>query len=136
MKLSKIAVNSAAIENGRWVDVDHFMPGVRLKVRGFEGADYLRLQAKLTAETPRADRLKGADSPLMRELSTRLLVDAILSDWEGLENEDGTPLAYSKAKATEILANRDLLVFRKAVEWAANVVGDDEIADAEDVAKN
>lgn len=136
MKLSEIAVNAAAIEYGRWVSIGHIMPGVRLKVRGLENEDYQRLFNKLVTEIPRAERLKGPDAAVMRDITTRLLVETILIDWEGIDNDDGTPLVFSKEKAREVLSDPNLIAFRKAVEWAAGVVGEDDLAETEATAKN
>jgi hypothetical protein len=136
MKLSTIAVNAAAIEQGRWVSISHVMPDVKLKVRGLENEDYQRLFNKLISAIPRAERLKGPDATAMREMTTKLLAETVLVDWSGIENDDGSPMLYSKAKAQEILSDPNLVVFRKAVEWAAGVVGEDDMAEAEDVTKN
>lgn len=136
MKLSDIAVNATAIERGRWVSIGHVMPGVRLKVRGVENEDYQRLFNKLVTEIPRAERLKGPDAALMRDITTRLLVETVLIDWDGIDNDDGSPLPYSKEKAREVLSNPNLIAFRKAVEWAAGVVGEDDLAETEATVKN
>lgn len=136
MKLSDIAVNAKAIETGRWVPIGHIMSGVRLKVRGIDNEDYQRLFNKLVSEIPRAERLKGADTVIMRDLGLQLLVETILIDWDGIEDEDGSPMVYSKGKANEILSDPNLVTFRKAVEWAAGVVGEDDLAETEATSKN
>lgn len=136
MKLSKIAVNAEAIEAGRWVSVDHILTGVRLKVRGIDNTDCRRLRNKLVAEVPRVERIKGLDTATADAINARLVAETVLVDWGGLEDEDGSPLPFTKARALEILSDPALIVFRGAVEWAAGVVGEDEIAEAEDASKN
>jgi hypothetical protein len=136
MRLSEIAVNAQAIEVGRWVPVDHILPGVRLKVRGIDNTDCRRLRNKLVAEVPRVERIKGIDTAKADAINARLLAETVLVDWSGLEDEDGKPLAFSKATALEILIDPAFVVFRNAVEWAAGVVGEDDIVEIEDASKN
>jgi hypothetical protein len=136
MKLREIAVNAEAIEVGRWVPVDHILPGVRLKVRGLDNTDCRRLRNKLVAEVPRVERIKGLDTATADAINAQLLAETVLVGWAGLEDEDGSPLPITKARALEILSDPSLIAFRNAVEWAAGVVGEDEIAEAEDASKN
>lgn len=136
MKLSEIAVNAAAIEAGRWVSVAHTLPGVKFKVRGLNNADYRRLQAKLIAEIPRADRIKGLDPEIQDKINLALLIETVLTDWSGLENDDGSPLVWTKETSAHYLGNPNYSVLRAAVEWAAAVVGEDDLVEAEEAAKN
>lgn len=136
MKLSEIAVNAEAIEVGRWVSVGHLLPGVKLKVRGADNTDCRRLRNKLISEVPRAERIKGLDTKTSDSINARLLAETILVDWSGLEDDDGNPLAFSNGKALDILADPSFVVFKNAVEWAAAVVGEDELAETEDASKN
>lgn len=135
MKLSKIAINSRAIEAGRWVNIPD-LPGVSLKVRGLGNADYRKLAAKLGEEIPRADKVKGISFETRDDIEIKLLIEAVLIDWRGLENDDGSPLAYSREIAESVLPNPDFKPLRDAVMWAAAVVGDDELASDEAAAKN
>ena len=136
MKLSDIAVNAAAIELGRWVAIDHILPGVRLKVRGLENTDYRRLRNKLIAEIPRAERLKGVDTLMLEKINAQLLADTILVGWEGIEGDDDLALPFTKEKASQIINDPSFVVFRNAVEWAAGVVGEDDLVESEAAAKN
>jgi hypothetical protein len=136
LKLSDIAINAAAIEAGRWVSVGHILPGVKFKVRGIDNADYRRLRAKLIAEIPRAERVKGVDPVELDKINVKLLTETVLLDWSGIEGDDDAPLDFSKEKAAELLADPNYAVLRSAIEWAAGVVGEDDLAEAEAAAKN
>lgn len=136
MKLKDIAVNVEAIEGGRWVSIDHIMPGVRLKVRGSENSGLRRMRNKLLQEIPRAHRLRGADEETLDAIGTKLLIETVLVDWDGIEDENGEPLPFSKEKSAAVLSDPAMVVFKNAVEWASGVVGDDEIAEAKEAAKN
>ncbi|MGJ0508857.1 MAG: hypothetical protein ACR652_17360 [Methylocystis sp.] len=113
-----------------------FLPAVRLKVRGADNTDCRRLRNKLISEVPRAERIKGLDTKTSDSINARLLAETVLVDWSGLEDDDGAPLPFSKAKALEILTNPSFVVFKNAVEWAAAVVGEDDFAEIEDASKN
>lgn len=136
MKLADIKINAAAIETGRWVSVDHVLPGVKFKVRGIGNADYRRLKDKLIGEIPRAERVKGVDPAALDKINAKLLIETVLIDWSGIEGDDDAPLAFSKEKAAELLADPNYAVLRNAVEWAAGVVGEDDLAESEAAAKN
>jgi hypothetical protein len=136
LKLSDIAINAAAIETGRWVSVGHILPGVKFKVRGLDNADYRRLRAKLIAEIPRAERVKGVDPVELDKINVKLLYETVLLDWSGIEGDDDASLSFSKEQAAELLADPNYAVLRGAVEWAAGVVGEDDLAETEASAKN
>jgi hypothetical protein len=136
LKLSKIAVNAAAIEAGRWVSVAHTLPGVKFKVRGLNNADYRRLEAKLLAEVPRSDRIKGIDPDTLDRIKVNLLVETVLTDWSGLEDDNGNMLTWTKQTAAKYLFDPNYVVLRSAVEWAAAVVGEDDLVELEEDAKN
>ena len=135
MKLSKIAVDADAIENGRWVGDLPGLPGVELRVRGFNNADYRNLQTKKLRSITPAQRA-GVSLELSDEMTNDLLVETILLDWRGIEDDDGSPLAYSKERAREMLADPRMRRFRDAVLFAADIVGELEVAAIEDDAKN
>lgn len=136
MKLSQLSQNAAAAETGRWVNHIPELGGLVLKVRGLDNADYRRLSAQLAAEIPRADRILGVATEVTDAMQTRLIVETILIDWRGLEEDDGAPVPYSRDMATKLLTDPNYRAFRAAVIWAAGVVGDDRLASDEADAKN
>lgn len=137
MKLSKMKVNSAAIQGGRWVSIGKFFPGVEVKVRGFKNKDYQRELLRMMSDIPIADRMKAASDPDFSEkLDIDLMASSILIDWRGLETEDGEALPFTRDKALEILSDPDFVEFREAVDFAAKIVGKDELVEAEAVSKN
>lgn len=137
MKLSTIKIDSKAREQGQWIDNIPGFGGVKLKVRGAGNADARRLRAKLVAEMPPSDKPRNVLTDEAAErLTVAILSQAIIVDWHGLENEDGTPMLFSAEKAAEILANPDLALFRDAVNYAAEIVGTEAAAAAADTAKN
>lgn len=121
MKLSAIEVDSAIIEQGEWVD-HPYIPDVKVKVRGVGNADFRRLSTKLTRQFSAAQREAGIDPNEQDRITATLLTETILTDWRGLEEEDGSPMPYSKERAAAILGNPNLRVFRDGVDQAAVIV--------------
>ena len=141
MKLNDMKINSAAVEQGEWVGSKYGMPipdmgDLNLKVRGIGNADFRVLQSKLFDATPRNQRPNNRLSPEAAErVTVECLVETILIDWDGIEDESGT-VPYSKDQARQILSNRDLRPFREAVMWASSQVGELRAGDSEAAAKN
>ncbi len=133
MKLSDLKIDSARAEQGAWVGDIPDMPGLRLRVRGFGNTDDKRVQAEAVEALPRAQRIRGRlDAAAQDAVMTRRLLDAILTGWDGLEGDDGQPLAYSRETAEQLLANPDYAPFRGAVIWAASIVAEDKAAELKD----
>lgn len=137
MKLSQVAIDASAHEQGTWISDIPEMDDLRLKVRGIGNADWKRLSAKLAGAVPREKKRGGVVDPEeMDRINTCCLINACLIDWDGLTDEAGAPIAYSKAKAKELLEDPTLRRFRDAVLWAANMAGDAAVASKEAVAGN
>ncbi|MBV9460328.1 MAG: hypothetical protein JO141_22860, partial [Bradyrhizobium sp.] len=80
MKLSAIKVDSALAEQGDWVENIPDLPGIRIKARGANNADYRLLEAKLVREIPRADRLEGVSAADQDRIAGRLLLETVVLD--------------------------------------------------------
>lgn len=136
MKLEQMAVDPAAIEEGRWVGNLPELPDVQVRVRGFGNRDYRALQQKLMRSVSGAQRALGMGVDEQDRQQTTLLVETILLDWKGIDIADGVPLPFSKEKALELLSDPRMVKFRGAVIFAASLVGEQEAAEAETDAKN
>lgn len=142
MKLSAMKINSAAIEQGEWVGSKHGSPipdmgDLNLKVRGIGNADFRVLQSKLFDGTPRNERPNGRLLPKAAErVTVECLVETILIDWDGVQDDQGEPLPFNKDLARKILSDPDLRLFREAVMWASAQVGELRAGDSEAAAKN
>src|SRR5690348_8895033 len=89
MKLSAIKVDSKLAEQGDWVDGIPDLPGIRIKARGINNADYRLLEAKLVREIPRGDRLEGLKPADQDRITGTLLLETVVVDVEGLEEDSG-----------------------------------------------
>jgi hypothetical protein len=130
MKLSAIRVDSRLAEQGDWVDNIPELSGIRLKVRGAHNTDYRVLEAKLTREIPREERIQGMSPAAQDRMIGTLLLETVLVDIDGLTEEDGvTPLRYSRELGERLLLDPDFRKFRDGVAWAAESVANRRKAD-------
>lgn len=137
MKLTELAVDADRAENGAWIGDIPEMEGLRLKVRGNMNADWRRLQARLLDTVPRKKRLGGrVDPDEMDRIIGSCLLNACLLDWEGLEDEDGKPIPYSKQFAQKLLTEPEYRRFRDGVSWASQMIAETTEADREDAVGN
>jgi hypothetical protein len=136
MKLSELKIDSQAIQTGRWIDAPG-LPGCRFKVRGIGNSDYRRLHQKLIGNVPRTKKVGGTIEPdEIDRITATLLVETVLLDWSGFENDDGLPLVYSKDASAKILTDPDFSVVRDSVFAAAQSVGEEMSESVEDDTKN
>ncbi len=137
MKLNDMAVDPERQENGAWVDDIPEMEGLKLKVRGSNNADWRRLQSRLIEAVPRKKRIGGRLDPDEQDrIMSSCLLNCCLLDWEGLEDDDGKPLPYSKPMAQKLLYEAQYRRFRDGVVWAASIVADNLGADQDDTSGN
>ena len=136
MKIARIDVDK--LEQGDWVSDIPEAGELRIKTRGAQNKDWRKLAVKLTSAVPRSRR--GADGSLAPEDNDKILAvllrDTAILDWEGLEDEDGKPLPYSKEQANEYLTNPETRDFFDAALFAANNVARQRKQAVEADAKN
>ena len=131
MKLSQIAINAKAEESGRWMPASGLL-GVDVKVRGVNNSAARAKRAKVAEQIGRK-KLSDAEA---EALHIDVIAETILLDWRGIENEDGTPLTCDDESKRALLGNPDMRLLREAVVMAATLVGEDDLAAAEQDAKN
>lgn len=137
MKLGEFKVDAAKVEHGAWVDNIPEMEGLRLLVRGANNVQWRKLQRRLMDAVPRKKRIGGRLDPDEEDrITSTCLHQACLEGWEGLQNDDGTPLPYSKEVAHDLLFKPEFRRFRDGVLWAATVVGEERETEKDDIVKN
>jgi hypothetical protein len=136
VKISDIAVDPALIEQGDWVDNIPDMPGVRIKARGTNNADYRQLEAKLVRQIPRAQRNEGVAPEDQDRIAGRLLLETVVLDVEGLEDDEGKPIKYSRALGEQLLLDPAFRTFQAAAAYAGGVIAGRRKAEEEADAKN
>jgi hypothetical protein len=86
---------------------------------------------------PRKKKLGGRLDPDEQDrIISSCLLSACLLDWDGLEDDDGKPLPYSKAMAQKLLTEPQYRRFRDSVVWAASIVAENLTIDQEEIAGN
>lgn len=137
MKLSAMQVDTSAIESGEWVgDIPEF-DDLRVRVRGIENEAARHLRATLINAVPRARRRSGNLSVEDTDrITSALLLETVLIDWDGIEDETGKAIPYDKGLARDLLTKPENRKFRDAVLYAASLVGEQQAEDEAQDAKN
>jgi hypothetical protein len=97
MKISEFAANTENAVEGVWEDID----GLRLLIARFNNPEYLKLIRKYAKPLTRSR--KQVKMETAEDIAIRAMSEAILLNWENLEDEDGEPIPYSQKKAYELL---------------------------------
>lgn len=124
MKLSSLEIDSAKIEAGAWVSRIPGLPGISLKVRGRQNTLSKAFRAKALEAIPRAERITGLSEAVSDKIDLDDLVENVLLDWSGFEDDAGAPLPFTKDLARRYLADPDYVILRGAIEYASGVVAD------------
>lgn len=135
MKLSSFAIDSKRAENGDWVPVAA-IPGVSFKVRGRSTLAAKALRARLSAGIPVEDR--GDPEKMLRhamDMDLQVILSC-LDDWRGLEDDDGTPLAYSKELAEKLILDPDFINLAMIIGGACDAVAERRAEATKDAIKN
>lgn len=126
MKLSSLRIDPVRVEKGAWIDKIPEMGDLRLNVRGIDNSDARRLRETLIENVPRAERVRGLDMVERDRIAGKVLAEAVLLDWDGLDDDDGRPIPYSSEMAEKLLTDPALPAFRAAVAWAADRVSEEQ----------
>lgn len=124
MKVSQFKRDASRVEAGEWVDGLPGLDGVRLKVRGLQSLAFSDAQARLQRQVPAHKRKEDGsiDPALAYVIMGKAMQETVLLDWDGIEGDDGKPLAYDADLATTWLTDVDYSHFAEAVMQAAAVV--------------
>ena len=136
MRLSEMAVDVKLQEEGEWFDHPIF-EGVRVCVRSVHSEAYKRRNRQLLNRLPpRSVRKRGDSVEAFEEIQLRLLAEAALVGWTGVDGEDEEPLEFSPEKAAEILKKPEYRKFAAGIAECANQAGDRDEAWLEEDAGN
>lgn len=132
MKLSSVAVDPKAIEDGEWVKNLPEMGNLELKCRGQNSAAWRALLRKEINKLPRnlRNRPDGLPIAIQDKINNACLVGVGVLDWKNLELDDGAH-DYSKELLAKLLADPVYQIFRDACLTATSRVGI-EIAEADE----
>lgn len=111
LALTDVRIDTAAEENGAWVDRIPDMDDLQILVRGWHCPAAQALIHRLARKDMSA-----------AEIESRVLTDVILLGWRGL-TDGGEPVAFTPALAAEMVTEPEYRLFRAAVRWASEQVG-------------
>lgn len=137
MKLSATKVDSALIEQGDWVDNIPDLPGIRIKARGTNNADYRMLEGRLVREIPRTARAEGMSPADQDRIAGQLLLETVVLDIEGItEDDEVTPIKYTRDLGKTLFLDPDYRVWAAGAAYAGSVIAQRRKAAVEIDAKN
>jgi len=116
---SAYATTPAAAAEGVWQDLKN---GIRVRVR-YEQSVPVQETARLLDKKYRSILLTEGGLPpeIQLKRDAELCATAILTDWEGVTEDDGTVIPFSPAKARELFLDPTLGDFLRDVIYASRV---------------
>lgn len=137
MKLSSVAVDPKAVEDGEWVKDLPEMGDLELKARGQNSVAWRTHQRKLINALPRnlRNRPDGLPMKVQDGINSKCLIEAGIIDWKNLELDDGVK-SFSKELLATLINDPVNQVFRDACFIATARVGTAETAADEELAGN
>lgn len=129
--LSSIKIDSAAINDGQWVDIEQ-LPGLRVKIRGYTD-QFVDAQNRRLAQA--AEKFRGDVSKIpnavRRQLNTALLTEFLLLDVSGLYEDDAETRPVTLDTFKSLLADPDYVVLSRACWEAASQVASGAVEQVE-----
>jgi hypothetical protein len=101
MKLNKVRIDTEKAVGGIWAD---WVEGARLLVARWGNPEH---QAAMEAVAVENSGKQNADE-LFEKAQQALAGEFVLLGWDGIEDEDGTPIPYSKETSIEWLQDPEL----------------------------
>ena len=126
MKLSSLKTDSVLVETGEWIRDIPEMGDLELMVRGVDNSDYRALASKLIQAIPLKRRRRGISQEDLEQIQNRCLLETVLLDWRGVQDDNGAQVPYSRDMAETLLTSPEYRAFRDAVAYAARLVGAEE----------
>lgn len=136
MKLSSLKTDIGRVEQGEWISDIPEMGDLELKVRGIDNADYRALMNRLVQAIPLKRRRRGISPEDLEQIQNRCLLETVLLDWRGVQDDGGQAMPYSRDLAVTLLTSPEYRTFRDAVAYAARLVGAEQEDAASELEKN
>jgi hypothetical protein len=123
-------------KNGTWVSIAEYAP-VEFKLRTIDTQEW----ADAVAEAQKPYRVKiNKKVPLeveeSKDIITRAMAKAMIADWRGLYDRDGTPVPYSPEVALDILTRERATGLADRLFQAASDTTNYKIEEEQDTEKN
>lgn len=137
IKLSSLRADLEKERKGTWQQALTVIPDpdVKFMVSSIHLPAYTMARNTALQRLSRLHKNNPSDDVVMTTIGA-LFAEHILHDWQGLADDDGNPLPYSKDLALKLLTdagNRDLI---RAIEFCAGAAGQVDIEFVEEEVKN
>ena len=142
MDVSQLKRNFKEHNEGTWIETVAGMPGVKLKVKGWNCPELTALRSKLERDATSDQRQDdGSLTDDVKFLMVRETVACALVDWSGLtmgEDSKGKPkeLPYSDDAAREMIFDPDFVPFADGVTMASTLADSKRMTKEAKVTKN
>lgn len=137
MKLSDLELNLAAVDDGAWVDTLPDLEGVRVRVRGTDYKPYQKALRQALAGQGRKQRLQATmDVEGYDVLTRKLMAEHLVVAWDGIEDEQGLPVAATPALVMQVMTERRFRPLRDGILYAVNLVDSNLVEHREEAAGN
>ena len=103
--ITKLMSDMDKERRGVWFDYEL---GIRLRIARFNNSDYLSALRKLLEPHQSKIRRGMMSAEEVDKIAVAAVARHILTDWSGIDDEEGKPLTYSVSKAEEYLADAKL----------------------------
>lgn len=133
MDLNEIVVDVKKMEEGEWVPLTVFGDDVSVLLRSPECLDCKRAVARITASVGARQLRKDPD--VMQRAVRRAIAEKCILDWKGIKQAN-QEVPWSRDKAIELMTEPRFVRFAEAVMVAANAIGEGDVEDLDDDAKN
>lgn len=120
MKLSSMRVPKC--DGGVWVELPEF-PGVSVCIKPADDIEYRR--ASTNGYQPHQKTLRTGrllDPAAVDRIVARAAAKALITDWKGIDGEDGNPLPFSREQAAALAEDPEYTRFFRAVEREAELL--------------
>jgi len=114
MRLSEIENDLTKENEGVWLT---FSGDIEVKIANVGNEEYIKLSEKLYKPFKKALRKDTLDSKKHLAIAHKLMVETIILDWKGIDDDNDKPIPYSKEKALEIVQTKK---YKKFVDWISN----------------
>lgn len=123
MKINKVKVDVDRENAGDWVQSPQF-PELWVKVRSIHNTDFRRSFQEEKRKVHRKYGKQPVPVDVEDKVMGRAVVDHVLLDIKGLEDENDAPIEYDREFGLQVMTDPAYRNLSDLVVWAANIVGE------------
>lgn len=126
--LKQIRLDVDAMDQGVWSTFytdPKTKKSIQVKIISSSSVAFSRCISKMTKARAQDIKRLGGNLPAeeIENIQREAIGSVLIADWSGIEEDDGTPIPFSREKAIEFMTDRTYTEF---YEWVSNVAADRE----------